>query len=666
MVRFPVLEQLQVKDYQLYPGDPRGSGLDLTFTNGPWLVLGVNGLGKTTLLLIVRHLLSGPFWVVAAGPAGAARSDIVNVDRRLFAGRVSDGARGACATLKVRFGDTALTVTRRLDDLSITQCEVGDRVLEAGPDPEDQFRQSVVELMGVGSFADALRIFRYLTFVLDQRDGLIWDSRAQSEIFRAVFLPPDRAAQWRGLEGDIVSSDSAARNVSAALYKILQRQERDRRSDLNAPNLRARLAALAGEQDRDEALEIQKIQERELADDRRFDARNALRLHEQEAEEQKRAYERLKFNALRQAFAKMALNEQYTLLKIITDGICPACRSEVSAFAHELEKRQNEGLCVVCGSSKPRDEVVVSAEVFSEERASRAYSAALNAERVANDARETLRIAESDYDRLGIELATLRNTIDHRDRQIRQLQKQLPTGERQISREHEEVNALRRRVLEFRNDRDRAENELEHLLAEARRSVEAVRSRIEEQFSDRATDFLLETFRLVYSPDRRVVGQTGRQLEFPAFEVELTGGAIEGRAVRRTAAQVSLSQREYLDLAFRMAVMEVVASDASTLVVDGPETSLDAVFASRAGDLLASYARSGGDIGNRLLTTCNVVDTPLIPTMLSDYAHNGGPDKRVINLLDLAAPTAALDRLKPEYEAAYHRILSLASDKGAS
>ena len=89
---------------------------------------------------------------------------------------------------------------------------------------------------------------------------------------------------WRSLEGDIVSSDSGARNLSAALYKIIQRQERDRRRELNAPNLRARLAILAGDQDRDEAAKLEKLGERDLAYDRRFDARDAMRLREQEAE----------------------------------------------------------------------------------------------------------------------------------------------------------------------------------------------------------------------------------------------------------------------------------------------------------------------------------------------------------------------------------------------
>jgi ABC-type cobalamin/Fe3+-siderophores transport system ATPase subunit len=61
VVRFPILERIQVKDYELDPGDPPGSGLNLSLTKGPWLVIGVNGLGKSTLLLIIRHMLSGPF-----------------------------------------------------------------------------------------------------------------------------------------------------------------------------------------------------------------------------------------------------------------------------------------------------------------------------------------------------------------------------------------------------------------------------------------------------------------------------------------------------------------------------------------------------------------------------------------------------------------------------
>jgi hypothetical protein len=60
MVAFPVLSRLQVKDYDLFPGDPPGSGLDRAIPDGVTLIAGINGLGKTTLLNIILRLLTGP------------------------------------------------------------------------------------------------------------------------------------------------------------------------------------------------------------------------------------------------------------------------------------------------------------------------------------------------------------------------------------------------------------------------------------------------------------------------------------------------------------------------------------------------------------------------------------------------------------------------------
>src|SRR5687768_10060351 len=59
-VRFPVLTGLQVEDYGLYPGK-RGKGLKAALPSGLTVVLGANGLGKTTLVWIMYRLLSGPY-----------------------------------------------------------------------------------------------------------------------------------------------------------------------------------------------------------------------------------------------------------------------------------------------------------------------------------------------------------------------------------------------------------------------------------------------------------------------------------------------------------------------------------------------------------------------------------------------------------------------------
>ncbi len=60
-VRFPVLTGLHVEGYGLYPGKSGRNGLKTALPSGLTVVLGANGLGKTTLVWIMYRLLSGPY-----------------------------------------------------------------------------------------------------------------------------------------------------------------------------------------------------------------------------------------------------------------------------------------------------------------------------------------------------------------------------------------------------------------------------------------------------------------------------------------------------------------------------------------------------------------------------------------------------------------------------
>ena len=113
MINIPIFEQSDVSDFGLFPGmvkDPRG--LSIKFQPGLTLILGANGLGKTTLITILYRLLIGPFDI----PALSERNDLGNANlqaralsprgRRVFAERVTDGAEDAIARLQLKIGDT--------------------------------------------------------------------------------------------------------------------------------------------------------------------------------------------------------------------------------------------------------------------------------------------------------------------------------------------------------------------------------------------------------------------------------------------------------------------------------------------------------------------------------------------------------------------------------
>jgi hypothetical protein len=118
---------------------------------------------------------------------------------------------------------------------------------------------------------------------------------------------------------------------------------------------------------------------------------------------------------------------------------------------------------------------------------------------------------------------------------------------------------------------------------------------------------------------------------------------------------VSESQREFIDLAFRMALMQVAAwGGVGTLTVDAPESSLDAVFTRRAADVLLRFAQNQG---NRLVLTSNLVEGQLIPSLIRPRLNQPARKEPFIDLFQIAAPTAAIREHKAEYDAAIEAVL---------
>src|SRR5205085_4180306 len=117
-----------------------------------------------------------------------------------------------------RFGNAVLRVRRRLSDLGLVEATVRGVELVEPISDEAGYRAVLASLMGLARFEDALRVLDRVTFYLEAREPLIWDLAAQFELFRAI-LTPAHSGELRRLEGEIVSADSSARNLSAVLYK---------------------------------------------------------------------------------------------------------------------------------------------------------------------------------------------------------------------------------------------------------------------------------------------------------------------------------------------------------------------------------------------------------------------------------------------------------------
>lgn len=652
LIAFPRIERVSVRSYDLYPGLGESKELCLELGGGPWLVLGVNGLGKSTLLLLMRYLLTGAVRARGAGFAGD-RDDLQAVNNRFFAVRVLDGARDSVATIEVSVGDAKLVVERSLSNLTLIKAVITRDGVSEEIGSEENYRAAFTALMGVAQFEDVVRALDHLTFYLEMRQPLIWDGAAQFELFRAL-LTPNLSADLRRLEGEIVSADSAARNLSATLFKITAKRQKEAIKKVSASDTRARIAAAQGELDALLKDEIKLSEELDGAETQRSDYNLQVKRAEKELDDAAQVYEKIKFDVLRQAFAGVNPTDQYIFLKLISEKICIACNQAAPDAAKEMQTRSDTGHCVVCGNPRKFDTNVEYIGDAAKNKAVEAYEALESRRRELDDLRRQFITSNDFVYALHKKLSAVRLNAETKHGTIRQLKKNLPAEEGlELSREEDRIVTLREQVQIFRQERTIAEQKIDELLVQLKNATEEIRERLEGAFDRRAEPFFAEQVRLVYAPRTAKIGQGGRSFEFPAFEVEMTSGATLSQFVRRTQEQVSLSQREYLDIIFRMILIDELGSGKGTLVVDGPEGSLDAVFAGRAGDLFARFAM--GDTANVILA-CNIIEGGFIPHTLSAYLKEQRRS-RVVNLIEQAMPTQALINLRDLYMQKVDEIL---------
>ncbi len=119
----------------------------------------------------------------------------------------------------------------------------------------------------------------------------------------------------------------------------------------------------------------------------------------------------------------------------------------------------------------------------------------------------------------------------------------------------------------------------------------------------------------------------------------------------------------YVDIAFRIALLRACVEEGlGTLVVDAPEGALDAVFSDRAARLLAAFAEPPSE-ESRVVVASNLVWGSLLPALAAESGIRSKADSRLIDLIELAAPTAAVREHGDAYREVRDEALAKALEK---
>jgi hypothetical protein len=202
-----------------------------------------------------------------------------------------------------------------------------------------------------------------------------------------------------------------------------------------------------------------------------------------------------------------------------------------------------------------------------------------------------------------------------------------------------------------------SEQSLQALIEELEQNVREQQDKISALFDNYAGTFMHEECHLTYISRDERIGQEGVRFRFPSFQVALSGGAVAGETLRDNPGAVSLSQREFIDIAFRMALLTAAASHpGAALVIDTPEAGLDFLFAERAGLQFLEFAPPKGP--NEVVITSNLVSDHLLKAVLKDSVGPVARRARMLNLIEHAAPTAAVREDHARYNAFVEDIIN--------
>ncbi|PZW71311.1 AAA domain-containing protein [Pseudomonas sp. URMO17WK12:I1] len=657
-INLPVIEQLAIDNYSLYPGEGK-SGLDLSFSDGITVIAGINGIGKTTLLTLLLRMLLGP-----TDPEKAMRSlgrvsqrKLVKLEKfNFFANRVPEVLdENSTATLQFSLGDEKIVLTRYMKDMALKSVKFSVRAFS--PQTEIELVEELARRAGLLSGYDFHVVVRYLQFFNEDRLPLLWDPGAQFELYKILFFDEEIASALNSVFADIQSIDTDYRN---RVHQLNKRREA-------LPPVRKSSAAIEVEA-LDKMIEAaqesyQKANENFLAKRARFEELQKaiidLDIQAEDAQielaelEQQLTQQDARF--ILQALPTMGSKEKFLMQGFATGCGCFICGSKSKNHIGNISEKTRNGHCFVCdapvGAADTANITPITAHVVlaTEGKIDTLLISAANIDAQRKAAELELSKATDDVRLAANERVNLLQGLDALNAQRPDRSAADPFSLRgEIEREETALKLL-------------AEHRKE-LTASYRKTIENARLRMEEfkedlrrRLTEYASSFLQEQVSVSFNNETPFKLATGAQeVHIPSFTINMTSGTHKIAHERRTSNSVSESQKEFLDLAFRMTLLDIVGQEGPTmLVIETPEASLDSWFMRRAAELMRRFAPELGGNKRKVFATSNVNGTLMIPALLGLVGDDGSIKKltrerehHFVNLLKLTPPPAALQENK--------------------
>jgi AAA domain len=605
-LRLPRISKVTLRNFSLYSAEPT---LHAEFGEGVFCLAGANGLGKSTFLAAVNYALTG----IVPEPGRSFQSVEefykYNLDfaKDFFTGRVNESDREiAEVEVKLRIGTSLYTIVRgmfepdELRDFTVETIE-GDtlNVLletsdEAPRSRHQRYARSLAADVGLNSF-EQFAFLQHFVFTFDERRHLLfWDEKVLDQVLYLAFGVDHAEAQRADhLRRESEKADSLARNHNWQATELRKKIE-----DLNDA-----LSAQPADDQRDlvtvhKGLFAAEERSGEKLQDAQAELSDALlRLAELGAQYATlRSEYEAEFSRRMSAYSSAGHHPLVALS--ITTNRCEVCGTGGELAIQKIVEKLDMHVCPLCESSlqatAPSPDIAKLQQLDSAITRNKAdlAEASQRHKRVTDEIADLKNIYDGAVAALKKfeeeNVKALRNLTHGRDDQAGSIDLAI----QRYRAQHEELLAKKKHQYDIRDDK--------------RKSLLSLQKKLVKQYQD-AEELFVPSFK------RLARSFLGIDLDIslqPKSPVGLSMQLEVKSLARRHTHQLSESQRFFVDIALRMALIIHMSGQDSKgmLLIDTPEGSLDIAYENRAGDMFADFV----ELGYGIVMTANINSSRLL------------------------------------------------------
>lgn len=633
----PSLKNLQIKNFSLYPGD-----LNFTydFVEGINLIIGGNGVGKTTFLNVLKYALVGLYKKGLDVKRREFKQKEYRYDKRVtlpynyFSNRMDELATynsEAEVTLTFKIDNLTFEVTRNLYVPTLqkaivyegdTKTEIEGKIIsqydfdilfsdkvknenELQSTLQWKYEEAVGRASNHEFFENIIFLVNDILFFSESRKTIMWDSYIQNKISSKYFIDPKLDEKKEKAELDGKYQDSLARHKSEdirAIKKIIENVQNI--VDVNKPFKDLIIDIENKKKEADNYFkDLVKIQEerdgKEVIINKINTENNQLHRQLEDLENQKRIEEQNIFTDL----FKKVNPKYYDFLKFLkSSGDCPLCNNELPELMFN-KILNDDAHCMMCGNNLKNPQLTSG-------KLDMLITSIKNVQLNIRRTEKEIIKAEDDLKKLDNRFRYVTVSLNNAQSKLRKaefaVQKFQNSGSDNKQRPDTEFVAMKARIEELEIEKEIAQGNSKKSIAEANDIIKQIdsqrlesREKLSSMFNQFGSKFLGVKCELVYEDPKD--GQGKRYL--PRI------GGIE----RLQEEELSESQRFFIDQSFRMSLLNFFNSS-SFFMCETPDSSLDISYEKNAAKVFLEYIKQP----NELIITSNLNNSVFLEYLIEE------------------------------------------------